>query len=275
MVHAIGLAAVQVIGLREMFGSDTKSFHPGRAAQAGLLAALLAEKGYTSSEQALEAKRGWANVVDCNGRPRLDKYMAELGQVWETDKNSFKPFPCGIVKHPAIDAAIQIHQKLKQEASMVEALKNLEVHCRVHPLVIELTSKPAPKNGLEAKFSVFHGVAVGLIYGKAGPSQYTDQVARDQAIIGVRESVKVSADENLRSDEAVVVAKDAAGNEVANVHVAHAIGSLKKPLDDKDLEQKFLDQVGLSLGVRGAEEASSTAWSIVKAEDISQHLQNL
>ena len=74
MAHAIGIAAVQVVGLREMFGSDTKSFHPGRAAQSGLLAALLAEKGYTSSPQALEAKRGWANVVAGGGTPKLQEY---------------------------------------------------------------------------------------------------------------------------------------------------------------------------------------------------------
>lgn len=95
MAHAIGLASTQNVGLREMFGSDTKSFHPGRAAQSGLLAALCAEKGFTSSPQALEAKRGWANVVAGGGTPKLDKYLRELGTVWEIERNAFKPFPCG------------------------------------------------------------------------------------------------------------------------------------------------------------------------------------
>src|SRR5262249_27047159 len=63
MCHAVGLAATQPVGVREMFGSMTKSFHPGRAAQNGLLAAFLAEKGYTSSLQGIEAKCGWARVV--------------------------------------------------------------------------------------------------------------------------------------------------------------------------------------------------------------------
>lgn len=90
MAEAIGIAAVQVIGLREMFGSDTKSFHPGRAAQSGLLAALLAEKGYTSSPKALEAKRGWANVVAGGGTPKLDHSVSELGKVWEIEANAFK-----------------------------------------------------------------------------------------------------------------------------------------------------------------------------------------
>jgi 2-methylcitrate dehydratase PrpD len=59
MCHAIGLVATQPVGIREMFGSMTKSFHPGRAPQNGLLAASLAEKGYTSSLQGIEAKRGY------------------------------------------------------------------------------------------------------------------------------------------------------------------------------------------------------------------------
>ena len=63
MVWALGLAATQPVGLREMFGTMTKSFHPGRAAQNGLTAALLASRNFTSSDQAIEAKSGWANVL--------------------------------------------------------------------------------------------------------------------------------------------------------------------------------------------------------------------
>lgn len=113
MAHAIGIAATQVTGLREMFGSDTKSFHVGRSAQNGLMAAVLASNGYTSSVQALEAKRGWVNVVSVSND--LDAQIASLGQVWETEKNSFKPFPCGIVVHPIIDACIQLHREIKQK----------------------------------------------------------------------------------------------------------------------------------------------------------------
>ena len=77
MVWALGLAATQPVGLREMFGTMTKSFHPGRAAQNGLTAALLASQNFTSSEQGIEAQRGWANVLsttrnyaEITGEPR-------------------------------------------------------------------------------------------------------------------------------------------------------------------------------------------------------------
>ena len=275
MEHAIGLASVQVIGLREMFGSDTKSFHPGRAAQAGLLAALLAERGYTSSPQALEAKRGWANVVAGGGNPRLDQYIGELGQIWETDKNTFKPFPCGIVKHPVIDAAIQIHNRVKSESGSIDAVKSFRCECQVHPLVIELTSKQKPRDGLEGKFSVFHGAAVGLLFGKAGPGQYSDLVVNDPQVIAVRDAVKATANRDLRSDEAIVTAFDSSSNKVAEIRVEHAIGSLDKPLSDAQLREKFNDQVSLLHPKDHARSISELAWKVVDARDVSSLLENL
>lgn len=116
-----------------MFGSHTKGLHPGRAAQAGLMAALLAKEGYTSSESSLEAKRGWANVVGVAegessiqedvgkwtgssgpremGLPNLTANGVSNGR-WEVLRNSFKPYPCGIVIHPVIDACEQIHRDM-------------------------------------------------------------------------------------------------------------------------------------------------------------------
>ena len=275
MQHAIGLASVQVVGLREMFGSDTKSFHPGRAAQAGLLAAVLARAGYTSSNQALEAKRGWANVVAGGGTPQLNRHIDELGQVWETEKNTFKPFPCGIVKHPVIDGAIQIHNKIKSEIPVPEQVKALRLECQVHPLVIELTSKPNPQDGLEGKFSVFHGAAVGLLFGKAGPGEYTDEAVRSQHVIDVRESVTASANEDLRSDEAILTAFDASGHKYTEIHVENAIGSLKKPLGDAQLEDKFKDQVSLTHSTKFVDEASSIARRIPDESNVCKLIQML
>ncbi|KAI9720323.1 MAG: hypothetical protein M1828_005707 [Chrysothrix sp. TS-e1954] len=265
--HAIGIAAVQVTGLREMFGSDTKSFHPGRAAQSGLLAALLAEKGYTSSLEALEAKRGWANVVVGGGQPQLDKYLAELGSVWEIEKNAFKPFPCGIVCHPVIDACIKIHNtwKVRGKDPKLE-LQDKKVDARVHPLVIELTSKRLPRDGLEGKFSVYHGAAVGLLLGKAGPAQYEDEIVRDAAIIKVRDSIEAISHQDIRSNEAVV---RVLGDEILEMRVEHAIGSVEVPMSDKQLTEKFIDQVSLFWKGSAASEASKRCWQLASLQDIA------
>src|SRR5881397_4025482 len=100
MLWALGLAAAQPVGLQEMFGTMTKSFHPGRAAQNGLTAALLASRNFTSSEQSLEAKYGWTNVVST--AHNYDDITKNLGESFEISKNTYKPFACGVVMHPTI-----------------------------------------------------------------------------------------------------------------------------------------------------------------------------
>jgi aconitate decarboxylase len=266
MAHAIGIAAVNVIGLREMFGSDTKSFHPGQAAASGIIAALLARQGYTSSDHALEAKRGWANVVAGGGAgaSRLDAVFESLGEKWEIKSNSFKPFPCGIVCHPGIDAAIQCHSELAQrgvDPSQIEG-----VSLKVHPLVVELTSKKFPRNGLEGKFSVFHGCAVGLLYGKAGPAQYEDGVVTASEVMELRAKVEITASDSIRADEAHLYVR--LRDERVERHVVHALGSLEVPMTDEQLKQKFLDQVSMVLGYSAAVRASEAAWSMGDAEDV-------
>ncbi|GAB1731276.1 hypothetical protein NU195Hw_g4245t1 [Hortaea werneckii] len=272
MAHAIGLAAVQVIGLREMFGSDTKSFHPGRAAQSGLMAALMAEKGYTSSLQALEAKRGWANVVAGGGTPKLDHYIAELGEKWEIEANAFKPFPCGIVCHPVIDGCIQLHHEMQRKGVALDDIQKVEI--RVHPLVIELTSKRKPKDGLEGKFSVFHGCVVGLLYGKAGPAQYSDATVTDPNVMSIRDRVEATPSEDVRADEAHLQIYFANGQTLAK-DVKHAVGSLEKPMTDGQLTEKFLDQTALVLGKAKAVAASDIAWAVAERSDAAAMLRDL
>lgn len=180
--QAIGIASTQVIGMQEFFGSDTKSFHIGRAAQSGMMAALLAQGGYTSSLSALEAKYGWSHVVST--RENLTDTFATLGKTWEIEKNTFKPFPCGIVIHPTIDACIRLRQQAVDQGLDISTIQS--VNARVNPYVITLTNKTNPQTGLEAKFSVYHAAAVALLYGKATPTQFTDAVVLNQTVIDSR-----------------------------------------------------------------------------------------
>ncbi|KAL2392396.1 hypothetical protein ABEF93_000011 [Exophiala dermatitidis] len=282
MAHAIGIAATQVTGLREMFGSDTKSFHVGRAAQNGLMAAILAEHGYTSSTRALEAKRGWARVVvggeaddqeenDDSTTTKLDHQINTLGQTWEISKNAFKPFPCGIVVHPIIDGCIQIHHELDFSSNVdTNSIENIKtVRCRVHPLVLELTGKQTPQDGLQAKFSVYHGAAVGLVFGKAGPSQYEDEVVTSEKVVRVRNKIDAVVDESLNADEAeIVVEFEGDGGQTSTVkqRVVHAVGSLEMPMTDRQLEDKFIDQVSPVVGEDGARRLSERFWGLKEAK---------
>jgi 2-methylcitrate dehydratase PrpD len=227
---ALGIAASQPVGLREQFGTTTKPFHPGAAARAGLTAALLASNGFTASARALEAPRGYAQVVST--KFDWSEVTNELGTRFEIAFNTYKPFACGIVIHPAIDAAAQLR------AQGVKTADIERVELRVHPLVLELTGRKEPQDGLQGKFSVYHGFAAGLVFGRAGEAEFQDEIVRREDIASLRRKVVATVDPKVAEDCADVTAILKDGRKV-HVSVEHAIGSLERPMSDADLEAKF------------------------------------
>ncbi|MCJ1442128.1 MAG: hypothetical protein MMC23_002621 [Stictis urceolatum] len=263
--QAIGIASTQVTGMQEYFGSDTKSFHIGRAAQSGMLGVLLSQKGYTSSLQGLEAKYGWSHVVST--RQNVSQEFATLGKTWEIEKNTFKPFPCGIVIHPTIDGCIQIYDQAAEKGLDVSQLRSLDL--RVNPQVLTLTGKTDPQTGLEGKFSVYHAAAVAILFGKATPVQFTDEVVKNATVVATRKKVKTTVDQSLQTDQSNLTATFQDGT-VINVFVDGPIGSLKKPLSVEQLQSKFLDQASLVIGQTRAEKAYSAFKAIGNLTDIRE-----
>ena len=237
---ALGIAASQPIGVREQFGSMTKPFHVGGAARAGLMSALLAKHGYTASARALEAPRGllqtfsakcdWAEITDA------------LGERFEISFNTYKPFACGIVIHPSIDGCVQLAAAQGVAAADIE-----RIELKVHPLVLELTGKTAPRSGLEAKFSVFHACAAGIVFGQAGEAEFADDVVARADVIALRDRIHAAADDTIGEDSADVTITCRDGRRLHTL-VRHAIGSLERPMTDADLERKFHGLVDPVLG---------------------------
>jgi 2-methylcitrate dehydratase PrpD len=244
---ALGIAASQPIGLREQFGTMTKPFHPGAAARAGLTSALLASHGFTSSGRALEAPRGMVQVV--SDKRAWHEATDELGQRFEISFNTYKPFACGIVIHPSIDACVQ----LRGRGVRAEDVERIEL--RVHSLVLELTGKKEPTDGLQSKFSVYHGCAVGLIHGRAGEDEFSDAVVNDPAVVALRAKVHATVDDTV-PEEAVLVAAILRDGRRVELRVDHAIGSLQNPLTDAQLDAKFGSLVHPSSARRAAASSS-------------------
>ncbi len=242
---AIGIAASQPVGLREQFGSMTKPLHPGAAARAGLMSALMARHGYTASPRALEAPRGWAQVVStkCAWNEATD----ELGQRFEISFNTYKPFACGIVIHPSIDACVQ----LREQGVSPDQIERIEL--KVHSLVLELTGKKEPADGLQAKFSVYHGCAAGLFFGRAGEDEFSDAIVTRPDVVALRRKVVATVDDGIAEESADVTALLTDGRRI-HVFVKDAIGSMHKPLTDAMLARKFH---GLVDPVLGAERAAA------------------
>ena len=253
---ALGIAASQPIGMREQFGSMTKPFHPGGAARAGLMSALLAQQGFTASPKALEAPRGMMQTISTKNE--WSEITQGLGQQFEIVLNTFKPFACGIVIHPCIDGCAQ----LRAQGITPEQIASLEI--RVHSLVLELTGKKEPADGLQAKFSVYHGCAAGLMFGRAAEEEFSDAIVTRPDMVVLRRKVVATVDDSIDESAADLTAVLTDGRRV-HLRVEHAIGSLQNPMTDAQLEAKFH---GLSDAVLGAAQTSElirAAWALGSA----------
>src|SRR5262245_12587993 len=262
MIWAIGLAATQAAGLREMFGSMGKAFHPGRSAQNGYVAALLAREGFTAGERGLEGPRGFAAVQAASSD--LSKITTRLGVDFDLRENTYKPFPCGIVNHPTIDGAIQMHDAHRLEPSSI-----VSVRLRVAPLVLDLCNQQNITKGLQGKFSVYHGAAIGLVRGKAGLLEYSDETVNDPDVKRVREATTAVGDSTLNEDQAHIEIHCADGIRFEQCGEA-SIGNLKRPMTDAQLDAKFRDQAVLALPASQVDSLLELCWRIAELPDVAE-----
>lgn len=265
MIWAIGLAATQAAGLREMFGSMAKAFHPGRAAQNGYASALLAQTGFTAGEHSLEGPRGFAAVQAAHYD--LSRITAKLGEDFDLRANTYKPFPCGIVNHPTIDGCIQLHDEHRPEPESIAV-----VRLRVAPLVMDLCNQRGITKGLQGKFSVYHGATIGLVRGKAGIQEYTDETVNDPQIRRVRELVTAVGDPAITEDQAHIEVELTTGAKLTKF-VEKSLGNIHRPMSDKQLQDKFRDQAAAALPTAQVEKAIELCWRIDDLADVAELIQ--
>jgi 2-methylcitrate dehydratase PrpD len=224
----------------------TKPLHAGKAAANGMLAAWLAQRGLSGPADplgpggVLEVLAGGPGHVD---RSALD--LASRDQGWELELNTFKTYPCGVVAHPAMDAAIAAFGRIGSAA-----VAGVSVTC--NPLVLELMGLAHPRDGLQARFSARHGIACGLRHGRAGLAEFSDEVARDPEVTRLRDLIELVPDATCPRDAAVlrvsVAGVSVAGREPVEVRVEHARGSADRPLTDAELLAKVEALVSAALG---------------------------
>ncbi len=261
MTQALGIAGTQAAGVREVFGSMSKPFHAGRSAQSGVLAGLLARRGFTSTREILEGRRGFAAVLSTASD--MTQITDALGERWELPNNGLKPYSCGVVSHPLIDAMIALRNTHGVAADDVES-----VSARVHPLVLELMDRPNPRVGLEGKFSHQHSMAVGLIDGGAFPAQYTDERVLDPAVAALRDKIRATVDTSVAEDAAEVTVTLRDGRSITE-SVEHATGAPENPMSDTHLENKFRTLARRVLSQSQADELLAALWALDTADDVT------
>ena len=259
LADALGVAASCTLGHREVFGSDGKAFHPGKAAVNGLLAVVAGARGIRSSDTVLEAPRGYFNVLSDDPAP--EELLRDFGTRWLLLDLTYKPYPCGIVAHPAIDAAVELYER-----SRGQALRAVRVRC--HPLVVDLMGNPAPETGLQARFSTVHAVASALLDGGFGLAHVTDEAANRPDIARLRKLVELQPDASLgRSEAALTLEIDTGETLTATVQAAR--GSIAAPLTDADLGRKARSLLELRLAPRAVGDILQQAWNAADSTSVT------
>ncbi len=260
MVWAFGLAATQSAGIREMFGSMAKSFQPGRAAQNGYTAALLAQADFTAGEKALEGPRGFAEVT--TGVFDASKITSGLGTDFSLRVNAYKPYACGLVVHPTIDGCSRLHTQYQPDPATITA-----VRLRVTPLVLDLCNQRELKRALQSKYSIYHAAAIGLVRGKGGLQEFTQAAVDDPALTRIRALTTAIPDSSITADQ-VHIEVDLASGKTLTLFVEQSLGNLLNPLSDVQIEDKFRDQAVLALPPAVVEQLIQICWSIDTMVDV-------
>ncbi len=253
---ALGHAATQSASLVESLGSMAKSLGVGNAAKGGLVASLFAEGGFTGPAEPIEGRYGFAAVASDSAD--LARMTHGLGERWEVLANAYKPYPCGVVLFPVIDACLDLRARHMPASEAIERV----VVCG-HPLMRERTDRPDVASGRDAKVSLQHSVAVSFLFGAAGLAQYEDECVANPAVRALRSRVVFEEDPAMPVESATVVLHLADGT-MHSEHVRHGRGTPGRPMSDAELDAKvreliaygapFVDAAGLIAAVRGIED---------------------
>ncbi|MGH8779985.1 MmgE/PrpD family protein [Paraburkholderia sp.] len=256
---AMGHASAQAGGLVETLGSMSKSVSVGNAARNGVLSALLAARDLRGPAQPLEGERGFLRVT-CD-EPDFPVITAALGHDWALQSNAYKPYPCGVVLNPVIDACLAL---ARDESPQINEIARVEL--TGHPLLRARTDRPNPKSGREAQVSAQHAVAVTLSTGRAGLAEFSDTAVGDPALRALGARVVFIDDPQFAVESAQVVLHLTSGRTLAR-KVDAARGSLAAPLTDHELEAKLATLTTYGGSAVDPQPLIASLWSLDNADD--------
>ena len=244
--HAIGLGASQSAGLMSNFGSMAKSFHAGRAAQAGVTAARLAAAGFTASPDAIEHPQGFLAAVSPKGHVDRESGAPAIGRAWQivTERLNIKKYPACYYTHRSIDAILDL---LAAKPIAAEDVERLDVTISRENATVLRNHRP--QTALAAKFSIEFVMASAIVARSVGLRELEDGFVRSAAVQSLYERVHVTPGEeydpespgSLVTDQVTIATRDGRRHESAKVRYAR--GHAKLPLAASDLEAKFMDCV--------------------------------
>ena len=275
MARSIGLAASMAAGIRAGFGTMTKPFHMGRAAENGVLAALLVREGFTSSEEALDGEWGYLGVAGRGGEP--DLVLGRFGKPFSivSPGVSIKPYPCGVLTHPSMDAMLFVMRENSLEPEDIKRVTLFAGSNVLGPIRFEVAT-----TGLEGKFCFPFLLSTIILEGKAGKAEFSDEFARSEACQAMQRRIATSFDQNIedRGWERIrsrLEVETTDGRKIVRWADENYRGGPHNPLSDAELEGKFRDCAAGLLKEAAIENLFDTVWSLETRADAAAVLEFL
>ena len=267
---ALGIAASQVSGIRQNFGTMTKPFHAGHAARSGVVAAMLAEKGFTAHDSIIEEQLGFCNVFKGDNPYNLSDITGGLGETFEIVDSgiAFKLYPSCHETHDAIDSALELRRKHDLRPEDIA-----DIDYNVSELIQTVAFYTEPGTGLEGKFSIEYCIARALHDGKVALDDFTDEKVNQPDVRRTMKKIRRHLDPSIRGlsgTEMVVKLTD--GREIRHHSTEILKGFPQQPLTQEELAAKYTNCARLVLAPQDVERSLQLLESLEEVEDITRLL---
>jgi 2-methylcitrate dehydratase PrpD len=271
---AFGLCGSQASGIIEYLadGSWTKRLHAGWAAHAGVIAAHVAQAGFTSPRTVFEGTHGFYRAF---GEPpdatRLAALADGLGREWAINRLMFKAYPCGSINQPYMDCAARIRARPGFNPAAIQAIVCRTAEGPVHRLWEPLAEKRRPTTPYGAKFSLPYCIALVLVEGQAGVEGFSETRTRDPRILDLAGKVRYIVDPTLPYPQRFTghVRIELADGRILEEAQDAPRGGPEHPLAPEELQAKFRANAARALPAAQVDTLLEGLLTIDQAEDVA------
>lgn len=260
MTFAFGIAASEASGLRENFGTMTKSFHAGQASAKGVRSALLAKLGFDSAKTIFEGNGGFCNVMCKNAR--INEITDHLGDPFGLSQVIIKLYPCCGASHPAISATLDL---IKQHNVKAEDIDSVEVKCDA--LIPQLLKYRIPKTAFEGKFSMQFPLALAMSERRVTLDNFTDEKTHEPEIVTLMKKVDLAPVPELSAQIVDIKLKDGLQLEKKR---DYDLGNPRNLISDEELLDKYRDCTSPAMPHALIRESSETLFRLEKVRDVNE-----